>query len=248
MKESEKVKDYRAKGITYELITIKSVKQEKINKIMIFAILAIVVIAGASISGIMVANANREKEMLLSEAVVEETPEPTPKPIIPIYSEEAKEKIKNIYSSSEEEKVVYLTFDDGPSSNITPQILDILKEADVKATFFVLGSRVEQYPELVKREYDEGHYIANHGYSHTYTSIYSSPNAVLDEYNITEEKIKSALGLDVYSSHLFRFPGGSEGGTYAKIKNDAKSILEENGISYVNWNALTNDAVRKADI
>ena len=81
----------------------------------------------------------------------------------------------------------------GPSSNITPQILETLRNENVKATFFVLGSRVELYPELVKQEYEEGHYIANHGYSHVYTNIYSCKEAVLEEYNNAEMKIKAAI-------------------------------------------------------
>ena len=69
--------------------------------------------------------------------------------------------------------------------------------------------------------------------------------AILDEYNNTEAKIKSALGNEAYSSHLFRYPGGSEGGKYKKIKDEAKSVLEENNIIYINWNCLTNDSVGK---
>ena len=66
---------------------------------------------------------------------------------------------------------------------IRSQILDILNEKGIKATFFVLGSNVEKKPEVVKRMYEEGHFIANHGYSHVYENIYQSPQAVLDEYN-----------------------------------------------------------------
>lgn len=80
------------------------------------------------------------------------------------------------------------------------------------------------------------------GYSHQYASIYSSVNAVLDEYNRTEAAIRQALGIENYSSHLFRYPGGSEGGAYSKVKNSAKGLLEENNIAYINWNALTRDA------
>lgn len=167
------------------------------------------------------------------------------KPLLPVYSEEAKQNFKNIYVSNDDEKVAYLTFDDGPSKQITPQILEILRNENIKASFFVLGNRVETYPDLVKQEYAEGHYIANHGYSHVYTSVYASSQAVLDEYNTTENKIREAIGVPEYSSHIFRFPGGSEGGKYAKIKNEAKSILEQNDVLYVNWNALTNDAVGK---
>mgnify|MGYP004643150513 CR=1 FL=1 len=159
---------------------------------------------------------------------------------LPIYSEVALEAIKNIYKS--DEKRVFLTFDDGPSNTVTPTILDVLKENNVKATFFVLGSRVELYPELLKREYDEGHYIANHGYSHKYQDIYAAVTNVLDEYNKTEECIRNALGTTEYSSHLFRFPGGLPGGKYANIKKEAATVLEENQIAHVDWNALTKDA------
>ena len=61
----------------------------------------------------------------------------------------------------------------------------------------------------------------------------------------TEEKIKEALQIPEYSSHLFRFPGGSEGGKYKKVKNDAKGVLESNNIAFINWNCLTNDSVGK---
>ena len=71
--------------------------------------------------------------------------------------------IDNIYDSKE--KVAFLTFDDGPSSNVTPKILDVLKKENIKATFFVLGTMAKANPEVLKREKEEGHYIANHSYS-----------------------------------------------------------------------------------
>ena len=149
------------------------------------------------------------------------------------------QNVKNIYKS--EEKVAYLTFDDGPSKTVTPLILDLLKEEKIKATFFVLGSRVELYPELVKREYEEGHYIANHGYSHVYQDIYSSTQAVLDEYYKTENSIREALEIEDYRCFLFRFPGGSTGGKYNSLKSQAKTVLEENNIAYVDWNVNTTN-------
>ena len=158
---------------------------------------------------------------------------------LPNYTEASKERMKNIYHSNE--KVVYLTFDDGPSKSVTPLILDLLKQENVKATFFVLGSRVEKNPSLVLRAYNEGHYIANHGYSHVYKDIYSSPQAVLDEYNRAQDVIKKALNIN-YDGHLFRFPGGATGGKYRDIKNEAKVLLNNNNISYIDWNALSQDA------
>ena len=162
---------------------------------------------------------------------------------LPQYNEEVEKKVVGVYSS--DEKQIFLTFDDGPSTTITPKILDILKENDVKATFFVLGSRVDLNPELTKRAYDEGHFIANHGYTHTYSAIYESPQAVLDEYNQTNNSIKAAIGVPNYNSHLFRYPGGSAGGPHAAVKEEAKSLLMQNGITFTNWNCLTGDAEGK---
>ena len=150
-------------------------------------------------------------------------------------------KVDNIYNG-EEGKRVFLTFDDGPSKSVTPHILDLLKFHNIKATFFVLVSRVKLNPDIVKREYDEGHYIANHGYSHKYSSIYAKPENVIEEYNKTEAEIRKALNNQNYSSHLFRFPGGSIGGEYNKIKKSAKKQLKEKQIAYLDWNALTSDA------
>jgi len=168
----------------------------------------------------------------------------------PVLTEDGLNTIKNIYQAKEQ-KEVYLTFDDGPSTTVTPLILDVLKENNIKATFFVLGSRVELNPELVKRAYEEGHYIANHGYSHVYKNIYASKEEVLNEYTKTEQAIKYALEKENYNSHLFRFPGGSTGGKYHDLKADTKIMLEENNVAYLDWNCLSNDsagATTKEDI
>lgn len=159
---------------------------------------------------------------------------------IPEKNDNAKQEIKSIYTS--EEKQVYLTFDDGPSKTITPQILDILKQENVPATFFVLGYRAELAPEVLRRAYNEGHYIANHGYSHKYSLIYESPENTWDEYLQCEQAIKNALQNQEYNSYLFRFPGGSSGGTYEDIKEEAREIFDENKVAFTNWNCLTGDA------
>lgn len=177
---------------------------------------------------------NEKKEQALAQELEE-------KRKTPILTENGLNAVKNIYHAKEQ-KEVYLTFDDGPSNTVTPFVLDVLKENGVKATFFVLGSRAEFYPELIKRAYDEGHYIANHGYSHVYKKIYASKEEVLNEYNKTEQAIKNALGKDNYNSHLFRFPGGSAGGKYHNLKSEAISLLEQNGIASLDWNCLSGDS------
>lgn len=162
---------------------------------------------------------------------------------IPKLTDEGKQNIKGIYKS--ETKRVFLTFDDGPSVN-TADVLDILKSNDIKATFFVLGTQVEKMPEMVKRAYQEGHYIANHGYSHQYSQIYSSPETVLQEFNQCNSAVEKAIDVPEYNSHLFRFPGGSVGGKYAKLKAEAVTLLEQNNIMHVDWNALTGDAEKSS--
>ena len=95
---------------------------------------------------------------------------------------------------------------------------------------------------MTKRIYEEGHYLANHGYSHSYSAIYASPQAVLDEFSQCNEAVRNAIGLTEYHSHLFRFPGGLPGGKYAEIKRQARELLSQNDIVNIDWNALTGDA------
>lgn len=162
---------------------------------------------------------------------------------IPEYNENAQQEIKDLYFSTE--KLAYLTFDDGPSATITPQVLDILKNEGVPATFFVVGKRVEMYPNLVKRAYDEGHYIANHGYTHEYSQIYRSADTIFEEYINCENAVRAALGIEDYRMYLFRYPGGSAGGRYSDIKSQSKDVLNSYGVTFTNWNCMTGDAEGK---
>ena len=174
------------------------------------------------------------------EHKTQEQKEAEKKAKLPQLTEEGKSNLENIYHS--DTKRVFLTFDDGPSETVTPVVLDTLKKENIKATFFLLGSRVELNPELVKREYNEGHYLASHGYSHVYSQIYASPQSVIDEYNRSVTSIRNAIGEQEYNPHLFRYPGGYWGGKYAEVKKQAKQLLDENDILHIDWNALTSDA------
>ncbi|TVY06879.1 polysaccharide deacetylase family protein [Paenibacillus cremeus] len=104
-----------------------------------------------------------------------------------------------------EEKVIALTFDDGPDPADTPQILDLLHQYGAKATFFVIGNKVERYPAIVKRELDEGHELANHTYSHTYFGKNVSATKLKQDLIRTENVVFAATGQNC---HLFRPPGG----------------------------------------
>lgn len=137
------------------------------------------------------------------------------------------------------EKKAYLTFDDGPSDH-TDQILDILKEKGVKATFFVVGKTGEKAEQRYRRILAEGHTLALHSYSHDYSEIYGS----LEQYKKDVRKLKEYLeGLTGEEIWLYRFPGGSSN-QVAKISIDACiEFLREEGLTYMDWNASSEDAV-----
>ncbi|RAP74889.1 polysaccharide deacetylase family protein [Paenibacillus montanisoli] len=103
------------------------------------------------------------------------------------------------------ENELALTFDDGPYPKMTNEILDLLKQYNAKATFFVLGYRVKQYPEMIKREIEEGHEVANHTYSHPFFTKGTSPSIIQKEIMQTEDSLVKLTGK---KPHLFRPPGG----------------------------------------
>lgn len=160
-----------------------------------------------------------------------------------VISDEFKEKIANLTSG--EEKIAYLTFDDGPNISVTPKILDILKNEEVKATFFVIGKHVEEYPEIVKRAYEEGHYIANHGYSHNNKMLYKNEESFLEEVEKTDLAIGKAIGIEDYCSHVFRFPNGYMSSQNKAKKKNAAILLSKINYSYIDWNCLNNDSIKK---
>lgn len=142
-------------------------------------------------------------------------------------------------------KVAYLTFDDGPSESVTPKILDILDQEDIKATFFILGQSLdssEKTKEIVKREYDDGHAIGNHTYTHNYHILYpgNKVNAdnFMNEIDHCNESLKAVLGDD-FKTNIIRFPGGHMSW---KNEDEINTRLKDKGYYYIDWNALNKDA------
>lgn len=160
-----------------------------------------------------------------------------------LLSTELVEKIATI--TKNEKKVAYLTFDDGPTTSVTPKILDILKAENVKASFFVIGKYVDRHPEIVRREYEEGHYIANHGYDHDNSILYKSNESFKNEVEKTDIAIGKAIGVEDYCSHIFRFPNGFMSPANKSRKKEVLKVLEEMQYTYVDWNCLNNDSVKK---
>lgn len=153
----------------------------------------------------------------------------------------------DLYDSliTNDEKTAYLTFDDGPTLKATGKILDILKEEDIKASFFVIGKYVAKHPELVKRAYDEGHFIANHGYSHNNSKLYESNDSFISEVKNTDIEIGKAIGVPDYCSHVFRFPNGYMSPNYKSKKVNAVKLLEDMNYKYIDWNCLNKDSEKK---
>lgn len=113
-----------------------------------------------------------------------------------------------------DEKLIALTFDDGPHPQYTEEILDILEEYGIRATFFVVGENVRKYPELVKRENALGCEIGNHTFTHPLNLSKVSTEKTLDEIIETEKAVEEVIGDRPV---LFRPPGGNYGETVAKV-------------------------------
>lgn len=137
-----------------------------------------------------------------------------------------------VYRGDISQKVVALTFDDGPSPKWTTKILDVLKKEDVKATFFMLGEHVKKYPDVAVRVAAEGHDIENHSYTH-HVLIYYKPEELEREIKDTEKEIQKVTGR---VTHLFRPPK-------AWLTNEEKKEIKELGYTVVLWSLNSKDWV-----
>ncbi len=154
------------------------------------------------------------------------------------YPEMYVEKAIAFENEQYEKPVVYLTFDDGPSGN-TATVLDILKANDIKATFFVVNSDVNDHQYLYKRIVEEGHTLGLHTYSHQYTKIYSSVEEYLADFNKIFTKVYELTGV---KPTVFRFPGGSINTYNQHIYTEIISEMLRRGFTYYDWNVSSGDA------
>lgn len=136
-------------------------------------------------------------------------------------------------------RTMYLTFDDGPSEENTDRILDILKERNVKATFFVIGEYVRKYPETTRRIVQEGHAIGIHCDVHDYKTLYSSVDSYMEDFRKAYDTVYEVTGVE---AKLFRFPGGSVNAFNKKVRNEIIEAMEREGYIYYDWNASLEDA------
>ncbi|MBP8599134.1 MAG: polysaccharide deacetylase [Selenomonas sp.] len=133
------------------------------------------------------------------------------------------------------EKIAYLTFDDGPDDVNTPAVLAVLKENDVKATFYLLGKSAKAYPDVVKQIYEMGCAIGNHSYDHDYGRLYQSPVAYIKEMDETDAILKSILGVRPL---ITRAPGGVAG----HFNKHYWDTLKKYGYAEHDWNISSADA------
>ncbi len=141
-------------------------------------------------------------------------------------------------------KTMYLTFDDGPSAENTDRILDILKERNIKATFFLIGEYVRCYPEVARRIVEEGHTIGIHCDCHDYEPLYASVDSYLADFEKARQTVYEVTGV---KTNLFRFPGGSVNSYNEKVRDDIIETMTERGYIYYDWNASIEDAVKDPD-
>lgn len=137
---------------------------------------------------------------------------------------------------------VYLTFDDGPSEN-TAKILDILKEKNIKATFFVIGKEDEESKALYQRIVAEGHTLGMHSFSHKYSIIYDSLDSFKEDVNHLRSYLAEITGVE---PDIIRFPGGSSNQVSNTDMTEFIRYLNNENIKYYDWNVASGDATSQA--
>lgn len=199
-----------------------------------------------------------EEKRLAEEAKKKKEAEEAKKRIVGVkhgaesYSYDARkveEKLSKYDYSNNGEKVVFLTFDDGTSTTVTPEILKVLDQENVKATFFLTGQNIERggdkAKELIKQEFNAGHAIANHSYSHDYGILYPNRTLNLDafkaDFKKTDDILTEVLG-PYFSTDVIRCPGGHMSW---KGMEPLDNYLDQEGMASIDWNALNGDAQGK---
>ena len=146
------------------------------------------------------------------------------------------------FAEENDQLKVYLTFDDGPSDN-TAAILDTLAKYNVKATFFVVGKTDDQSKEMYQRIVNEGHTLGMHSYSHKYSVVYDSLDAFETDFNQLQSYLYDLTGQEC---RLYRFPGGSSNQVSNTDMSEFIRFLNEEGVTYFDWNVSSGDATSQA--
>ncbi len=196
-------------------------------------------------------------QLHLSNSQIPLSPEKTAHPVPAVSSVKKKKTVSKVPRASSAQqapfctpavkqtlpngRMVYLTFDDGPSS-LTAPLLDMLDRYGVKATFFVVGAYDKNETVDLKEIARRGHTIGVHSYSHDYRKIYASPEAFFRDFDRMHTLIQQATGVD---AKILRFPGGSVNGYNKKTRAAILKGLQRRGYVYYDWNVSAEDAVRR---
>lgn len=140
-------------------------------------------------------------------------------------------------TTQSDEKVIYLTFDDGPAGKVTENVLNTLKKHDIKATFFLIGSQIKGQEDILKRMVDEGHTLGLHSMTHNRDSLYSSNAGFIKEMKATQDVILQATNI---KATVLRFPFGCNNSTY-KLKESLVNTIHDNGMKIYDWNLDSGD-------
>lgn len=141
-------------------------------------------------------------------------------------------------------KTMYLTFDDGPSEENTRKVLDILRERNIRATFFLVGENVRKHPEVARQIVAEGHTIGIHCDNHDYEALYESVDSYVADFEKARQTVYEVTGVE---TNLFRFPGGSINAYNQKTGSAIIREMTDRGYIYYDWNASLEDAVKNPD-
>lgn len=146
---------------------------------------------------------------------------------------------ENISPDDPTEKFVYLTFDDGPNDPVTTKVLNVLKEKDVKATFFLIGRLIESDKDLVKRIANEGHSIGLHSYTHDRAKLYKNTDSFIHEMLSTQNVIYETIGV---KSNIIRFPFGANNNSF-NITKEIVDKLHNYEFKIYDWNIDSGDGL-----
>lgn len=212
--------------------------------VALFALVVVVALGGFGAFHLM----NTEDSAASGSSSAQPTPAPEPVDAGPKKTAAGNQAVSHVRTPEERKatsssandqkpgpKTVYLTFDDGPSTN-THRILDILDTYGVKATWFVKGNQ----PQLnyVKDIWDANHQIAIHTYTHNYTDVYASPEAYWKDFHMAGEAIEEHLG---FRPTLVRFPGGSRNSYNSAVFPTVERQMADQNIHYFDWNISSGD-------
>lgn len=174
-----------------------------------------------------------EEDLAIKDELTETVEEPV---VVPVpKSEPVREtEIAHEDQAMAEDKVAYITIDDGPDAKNTPAILKILDDYGVKATFFVIGTSIEKNPDLIKQIHEAGHVVGNHTYNHRYNETYASDESFWQSVKQTEELVFNIIGVRPI---LIREPGGK-----FRTMPEKQQMVREEGYGLVHWNIDSYDS------